>query len=51
MIENVLGEVDAVHPLALQPTLHIGEGDHDGVDVALVDPAPQLEQAEVPVVP
>jgi hypothetical protein len=51
MVEHMLGEVDGVHALALQPTLHVGEGHHDGVDVPLVDPAPQVEQAEMPIVP
>ena len=38
-------EVAPVQPLALQPALHVGEGDDDGVDLAGLDPRPQLVDA------
>ena len=50
VLEHVVDEVRSVQPLALQPALHVGEGDDDRVDVALVDPAPEVVHAEVPVV-
>ena len=39
VLDDVVGEVAAVQPLALQPALHVGEGDDHGVDLAGVDPA------------
>ena len=33
-------------PLALQATLHVGEGHDDGVDVAVVDLAAELVDGE-----
>ena len=33
-LERDVEEVAGVQPLALQPALHVGEGDHDGVDLA-----------------
>ena len=42
VLEHVVEEVVAVHPLALQATLHVGERDDDGVDVARLDLRAQL---------
>ena len=39
-----------MQPLALQPPLHVGERDHDGVDLPGVDPCRQLLHAQVAVV-
>ena len=38
MIKNMFGEVRRVYALTLQPPLQVGEGDDDGIDIALVDP-------------
>ena len=42
VLEDVVEEVVAVQPLALQATLHVGERDDDGVDVARLDLRAQL---------
>ena len=39
-----------VQSLALQPALHVGEGDHHGVDLSLADPPGEVVHGEVPVV-
>jgi hypothetical protein len=33
--------------LALQPTLHVGEGDDHGIDIPLVDPPSKIMNAEM----
>ena len=48
--EHVVEEVPRVQPLALQPALHVGEGDDHGVDLAVVDPlAASVLEVEVAV--
>jgi hypothetical protein len=44
LVEEELGR----QPLALEPALHVGEGEHDGVDLALTDLHPEPLQAEHP---
>jgi len=48
--QHHVGEVLGMQPLALQATLHVGEGDHHRVDVTGVDPAAQVLQREHPAV-
>ena len=50
VVDDDVGEVAAVQPLALQPALHVGERHHHGVDLARVDPADELGHGQVPVV-
>lgn len=47
MIENVFGEVRRMQSLALQSSLHVGEGDDNGIDIALVDPPSKIMNAEM----
>ena len=42
MREYLVDEVCGVQPLSLQTTLHVGEGDDDGVDIAVGDECSQL---------
>ncbi len=46
LLDDVVEEVLPVQALALQPALHVGEGDDDGVDVALLDLHAQLLEAQ-----
>ena len=48
MREHVLDEVVADQPLALQPALHVAEGEDDGVDGAVGDGAAQLVGGHAP---
>ena len=50
VVDDDVREVAPVQPLALQPALHVGERDHDGVDVTGVDAPDQVVHAQVPVV-
>jgi hypothetical protein len=44
--DHLVEEVGRVEPLALQPALHVHQGEHHGVDLALGDGDPQLFQRE-----
>ena len=50
VLDHDVREVAPVQAFALEPTLHVGEGDDDGVDVAGVDAADELGHRQVPVV-
>ena len=45
-----LDHAPVVQSLALQPALHVGEGEHDGVDLVALDHGPQPLEGEVAVV-
>ncbi len=47
MIQNVFGEVRRMQSPALQPPLHVSEGDDHRVDIALVDPPSKIMHAEM----
>ncbi len=49
-LQRDVQEVLPVQALALEPALHVGEGEHDGVDLAHLDPVPQVWQGQVAVV-
>ena len=46
MFGHLLQEELRRQPLALQAALHVGEGEHDGVDLVLADRDPQLLQGQ-----
>ena len=48
VLERVLEEVGGVQELPLQPALHVGEGDDDGLDLARRDGGPHLVDGEHP---
>ena len=50
VLGHVVDEVAAVQAFALEPPLHVGEGDDDGVDAPVVDPGHQALHGQVPVV-
>ena len=50
LAQHVVEEVAAVQALARQAPLHVGEGDHDGVDLVLLDGGAQRLLGQVPVV-
>jgi hypothetical protein len=47
MVQDVFGKIRRMQPLALQPPLQVGEGDDDGIDIALVDPPSEIMHAEM----
>ncbi len=44
VLDDLVDEVPGGQSLALQPALHIGQAEQDGVDLAPVDPRPELVQ-------
>jgi hypothetical protein len=46
VLEHGVEEELGVDPLALQPALHVGERDHDGVDGPIPDLGPQLLEGQ-----
>ena len=48
VLEHLVEEVAGVEPLALQPSLHVGEAEDDGVDLVVLDVGPQLVDRQKP---
>jgi len=46
VLERVVEKEAGLNSLAQQPSLHVGEGDDEGVDRARLDLTPQLVQLE-----
>ena len=46
MLGHLLQEELGRQPLALQAALHVGEGEHDGVDLARTDRGPQFLEGQ-----
>jgi hypothetical protein len=46
VLQDDVQEVPGVQPLALQPALHVGDGDEHGVHLAVVDQVTQVLHGE-----